>query len=234
VADEIRVLRNGQAVPATQPLSPDIEGHVHGFKGFAPYDPALARALLDKFGYRDRDGSGYRSLPDGKPLVLHMSSRPRAISRQYDELWQRSLNAVGIKIEFQVQSFQEMLKALGAGQVQFAGDSLFLNTADDIMYSFFYGPNERGEQNFIRFRNTEFDVLYLQSRRVPEGMERDKLYEKMTILLAAYTPWRLETFGIINTVVAPKIRGYKQNAHYYYPPWEYLDVEMGRGSRGNK
>ena len=33
------------------------------------FDPALARALLDKFGYVDRDGDGFRELPDGSPLT---------------------------------------------------------------------------------------------------------------------------------------------------------------------
>ena len=68
--DEIRVIRNGQALPATQPLPPDVEGHVRGYKGLSPYDPATARALLDKFGYRDRDGDGFRELPDGRPLTI--------------------------------------------------------------------------------------------------------------------------------------------------------------------
>ncbi|MGE5731700.1 MAG: ABC transporter substrate-binding protein, partial [Gemmatimonas sp.] len=48
VNEEIRVIRNGQALPAAQPIPPGIEGHVAGYKGLSPYDPATARALLDK------------------------------------------------------------------------------------------------------------------------------------------------------------------------------------------
>ena len=40
VPDEIRVIRNGQALPATQPIPPDVEGHVRGYKGLSPYDPS--------------------------------------------------------------------------------------------------------------------------------------------------------------------------------------------------
>lgn len=225
IADEIRVVRNGQGEPATQPLPPDIPGHVHGFKGFAPYDPAVARALLDKFGYRDREGGGYRTLPDGKPLVLHMATDPSAVYRQYDELWQRSLNAVGIKVEFQVLKFPERLKAAYAGQLQMAGFGDNADAADGLMEDL-YGPNAGG-QNLARFRNAEFDALYLQTRRVSEEAERDKLYEKMTTLLAAYSPWCVQAFRISNTAVAPRIRGYKKNAHYLIPPWEYLDIENG-------
>ena len=82
VPADIRVNRNGQGMPSTQPLPPDVAGHVRGFKGFAAYDPATARALLDKFGYRDRNGDGFRELPDGTPLVIHMASTPTAVARQ--------------------------------------------------------------------------------------------------------------------------------------------------------
>ena len=34
------------------------------------FDRARAIALLDMFGYTDKDGDGWRDLPDGKPLVL--------------------------------------------------------------------------------------------------------------------------------------------------------------------
>jgi ABC-type transport system substrate-binding protein len=67
--------------------------------------PAAARALLDKFGYVDRDKDGWRDLPDGKPLVLKIANGPNAIDRQYAELWQKSMSAVGLRVEFNTQKF---------------------------------------------------------------------------------------------------------------------------------
>jgi len=40
------------------------------------------------------------------------------VNRRYDELWQRSLEAIGIKVDIQVQNFSEFAKAAGAGQIQ--------------------------------------------------------------------------------------------------------------------
>jgi oligopeptide transport system substrate-binding protein len=225
VADEIRVLRNGQGMEATQPIPPDVAGHVRGFKGFAAYDPAVAMALLDKFGYRDRDGDGYRELPDGTPLVLHMATETSPVYRAYDELWQRSLKAVGIKGDLQVQKFAELLKAAHAGKLQFWTLGWSADTAEDFM-RLFHGANA-GSANLARFRNSQFDALYVQSHRVPESAERDKLYEKMTGILASYSPWCNNAFRISNTVVASRIRGYKKNVHYLIPPWQYLDIELG-------
>jgi len=181
--DEIRVIRNGQARTATQPIPPDVEGHVPGYKGLSSYDPATARALLDKFGYRDRDGDGFRELPDGRPLTIHQTSLVGAVYRQYDELWLKSMREVGIRMDFQVQTFPEAFKAAHAGQLQFSSFGWNGDIADDFM-RLFYGPYA-GAGNLSRFRNAEFDALYDKSRRTADTAERNKLYEAMTKIVSA-------------------------------------------------
>ena len=84
--DEIHVIRLDQAQAATQPIPPNVFGYDPSFKGNPTHDVAGAKALLDKFGYVDRDGDGWRDLPDGKPLKLVLASDPSAIYRQFDEL----------------------------------------------------------------------------------------------------------------------------------------------------
>jgi ABC-type transport system substrate-binding protein len=221
--DEIRVIRNGQALPATQPLPPDVEGHVPGYKGLSPYDPATARALLDKFGYRDRDGDGFRELPDGRPLTIHQMSYVGAVYRQYDELWQRSLREVGIRMEFQIQTFPEGFKAAHAGLLQFSSFGWNGDISDDFM-RLFYGPNA-GAGNLSRFKSAEYDALYEKSRRTADIAERNKLYEAMTKIISAQAPWCTNVYRISSTVVAPQIRGYRKNVHYFLTPWQYLDID---------
>ena len=228
--DEIRVIRNGQALPATQPLPPDIEGHVVGYKGLSPYDPATARALLDKFGYRDRDGDGFRELPDGRPLTIHQMSYVGAVYRQYDELWQRSLREVGIRMEFQIQTFPEGFKAAHAGLLQFSSFGWNGDISDDFM-RLFYGPYA-GAGNLSRFKSPEYDALYEKSRRTANTAERNKLYEAMTKIVSAQAPWCTNVFRISSTVVAPQIRGYRKNVHYFLTPWQYLDIDTTAPSAG--
>jgi ABC-type transport system substrate-binding protein len=222
VDDEIRVIRQGQAMVATQPIPPDVAWHINGYKGFARYDPAVARALLDRFGYRDRDGDGFREMPDGSPLVLRIASEPDQTSRQYDELWQRSLAAVGVKVEFQKQKWPDLFKAARAGQLQLWALGLNSTVGDYYMQQFF-GPSA-GEANLGRFHNADFDALFLKSRRVAQGTERAALYGKMTDIVAAYAPWCPHAFRVSSTVVAPTVRGYRKNVYYAYPPWQYLDL----------
>jgi ABC-type transport system substrate-binding protein len=221
--DEIRVIRNGQALPATQPIPPDVEGHVAGYKGLSPYDPSSARALLDKFGYRDRDGDGFRELPDGRPLVIHQLTLAGAVSRQYDDLWLRSMREVGIRMDFQVQAFPEAIKAAHAGKLQFSAFGWSGDIADDFMRQF-YGPNA-GAGNLSRFRNADYDALYNQSRRTANTAERNRLYEAMTKIVSAQAPWCTIAYRISSTVVAPQVRGYRKNVHHFVTPWDYLDME---------
>jgi oligopeptide transport system substrate-binding protein len=221
--DEIRVIRNGQGMEATQPIPPDVEGHVRGYKSGSPHDPATARALLEKFGYRDRDGDGFREMPDGRPLVIRQTSITGAVYRQYDELWQRSMRDIGIRMEFQVQTFPEAIKAAHAGQLQFSGFGWSGDVADDFM-RLFYGPGA-GAANLARFRNAEFDVLYEKSLRTEDAAERNKLYDAMTRIVSAQAPWCLNAYRISSTVVAPHVRGYRKNVHYFVTPWHYLDID---------
>ena len=41
------------------------------------FDRAKAQALLDMYGYVDRDGDGWRERPDGAPLTLEYAHPAR-------------------------------------------------------------------------------------------------------------------------------------------------------------
>ncbi len=223
--DEIKVIRLGQAMRATQPIPPNVFGHDPDYQGAAHDDVAGARALLDKFGYVDKDGDGWRDMPDGKPLKLTLASDPSAIYRQFDELWKKSMDAVGIRIDFTKQKFPDTLKQGLAGQLQMWG---LANTNTNANGSGFldllYGPH-KGMSNLGRFDLPEFNALYDRAKKLPDGPERVKLYREMSKLVVAYAPWVLHTYRIENIVVHPWVLGYKYDS-YNQHPWMYLDLDV--------
>ena len=227
VDEEIRVLRSGQAEPATQPLPPIVTGYNPKFSGHAKYDPAAARALLDKFGYVDRDKDGWRDLPDGKPLVLKIANGPNALDRQYAELWQKSMNAVGLRVEFNTQKFADNLKAARLGQLQmwFLGNIATTPEGFGFM-GLLYGGNA-GFSNLARFKLPAFDKLYEEGRAMPDGPERNKTLQRMSELVVAYSPWNLHAYRYETVLVQPWLTGYKYNA-YNRHPWAYYDVDNKR------
>ena len=225
--EEIRVVRQGQAVLATQPVPPGITGHDPNFNGHVKYDPAGARALLDKFGYIDRDRDGWRDLPDGRPLVLHIASTIGSFERQLDELWQRSMSAVGIRVEFVKQKFPDTLKAARAGQVQMWGLANTNTTTEGYGFlGLLYGGN-KGLSNLARFDLPEFNQRYEASRRLPDGPQRTALFREMSALVTAYAPWMLDVYRYENVVVYPWVVGFKYGGIYQHP-WPYLDIDRAR------
>ena len=90
-AEEVRVVRKDQAVEVQSPIPQGIAGFEPSYKSGIAFDPAAANALLDKFGYR-RGADGFRTLPDGAPLVIKRWSRSGdSEARELDDLWSKSL-----------------------------------------------------------------------------------------------------------------------------------------------
>jgi oligopeptide transport system substrate-binding protein len=233
VEEEIRIIRQGQGEPATQPIPPNTSGYDATIKASVKYDPAGAKALLDKFGYVDRDGDGWRDLPDGKPLKIMMAADPSALTRQYVELWQRSLTAIGVRVEFVTQKWPDLLKMGRYGQLQmwFLGN---INTTPEGFgfMSLLYGPHS-GISNLSRFNLPEFNKLYEQAQQLPESPERARLFRRMSELVNAYAPWMYNAYRYENVLVQPWVRGFKHTV-YEQHPWRYYDIDLERRKAAGK
>jgi ABC-type transport system substrate-binding protein len=223
--EAIRVLYYGRAHPASGPIPPDIEGYDPTLKTAAQlYDPAAARALLDKFGYKDRNGDGFREAPDGKPLTLERWSIPSSAARQGDELWKKNMNAIGLRIEFKQDKLPELRKLARQGKIPMRSDGWNADYPDaENFMQLLYGPNV-GQANYSRFNLPEFNKLYDEAQTLPDSPERTKLFDRMTELVVAYAPWRMTINDLEDTFAHPW-------AHYYVPHpirsqvWAYIDVD---------
>jgi ABC-type transport system substrate-binding protein len=218
----IRTLSNGQARPASQVLPPGIPGHDPSLP-LPRFDPAAARALLDKFGYKDRDGDGYREAPDGKPLAIVRASTPDAAARASDELWKRCMDAIGIRMVDLKRKWGELNKMSEAGQLQMWGLAWISSIPDpDTFYSTLYSGNI-GTSNDARFRLPEYDRLFEAARKLPDSPERSALYRRMNDLVLAYAPWLLASYSYDNILVQPWVRGYRQHP-FLRGQYRYYDV----------
>jgi oligopeptide transport system substrate-binding protein len=228
VPEMLRVLAKGRAVPAQSPIPPGIAGHDPALKTQAQlYDPATARALLDRFGYRDRDGDGYREAPDGKALVVERWSTPVSAARQADELWKRNMDAIGIRMEFRKDKLPELRKMARAGKIPMRGDGWNADYPDaENFMQLLYGPNA-GQENQARFRLAEFDRLYEEARKLPDSPERTRLFDRMVELVVAYAPWRLVDHDIEDHLVHGWVGNYKPHP-IRSQIWMYLDVDLAK------
>jgi ABC-type transport system substrate-binding protein len=223
-ATAIAQLQNGQAIAANQPVPPPLYGHDPKYAAPYGYDPRAARALLDRFGFKDRDGDGFRELPDGTPLTLVLASTTDNVSRTRDELWKRNMDALGIRITFLKNKWPELNRMSEAGQLMMWGFGWTSNVPEGIdFYSYFYSKNI-GTSNDARMRLPAFDALYEKSRNLPHSPERTALFDEMNNLIFNYAPWIMTSYPYDNILVQPWVKGFKLNT-YVQQQWQYLDID---------
>jgi ABC-type transport system substrate-binding protein len=225
VEREIRVIRKGQAIPAQSQIAPNTSGYDPNFKSEAgDYDPARARALLDMYGYVDRDGDGWRELPDGKPLVLVYATQPSQINRQFDELWRKNLEAIGVRTTFQTGQWPEQLKLARAGKLQIwmLGSSADVPDGQSALARL-HGP-QSGSQNLARFKLPAFDAIYDRLLVLPDGPERDELFRQAKILSVAYMPYKPLVHRISTDMWQPWVTGFRRPL-FWQEWWHLVDVD---------
>jgi ABC-type transport system substrate-binding protein len=223
---EIQVVRKGQAIPAETPVPPGVVGYDPNLRSHAQdYDLPRAKALLDMFGYMDRDGDGWRETPEGKPLHLLFKYSIGGEGRALAELWSKAGTSVGIRIDTQAVQFADFLNDKRVGNFQM-GDSAWIADYPDAQnfLQLLYGPYT-DKQNEARFRLPEYDRLYEQSLKLPDSPERNALYREMDRLILAYAPWRLGIHRIFNHLQWPWVKGYKKHP-ILYTNFKYLDLDV--------
>ncbi len=229
---EIGIVRKGQALAAQSPVPPGIVGFDAAFRAIQQdYDPPRAKALLDMFGYADRDGDGWRERPDGRPLAIgYKYNSGNQSNRQLAELWSKSMAAIGIRIDATAVQFADLLNDKRVGKFQMAGSAWIADYPDAQNFlQLLYGPNT-GQSNEARFRLPEYDRLYRLSQAVPDGPERNAIYREMNRLMLAFAPWRLGVHRIFNHLQYPWVKGYKKHP-ILYTNFKYLDLDRRRPTR---
>jgi ABC-type transport system substrate-binding protein len=222
---EIRIARRGMAIPAQSPVMPHLSGYDPAFKSEASeYNPARAKALLDLHGYVDKNGDGWREQPDGSPLVLQHATQPDQLSRQFNELWKRNMDAIGLRMEFKTAKWPENLKAARAGTLQMWGVASAASGGDGQgMLTRYFGP-QAGNQNLARFKLPAFDAIHEQMTALPDGPERLALFDKAKRLAIAYMPYKLHCHRFVADMMWPGVEGYRRPV-YWNEWWHMVDVD---------
>jgi ABC-type transport system substrate-binding protein len=231
IEEEIRIPRKNQAIPAQSPIGPGAMGYDPAFRSnVTEYSPAKAKALLDMYGYVDCDGDGWRDLPrtsatdECKPLTIEYAAAPGGEMQPLVELWKKNMDHIGVRMTFRREKWPDLLKASHAGKLQMWGLGWSVAVPDaDAFFVMLYGPNG-GQANHSRFNLPEFDRLYVQAKRLPDGPERNAIYREMNRLFLVYSPWRLGVHRYYNDILHPWVIGYMRHP-VMRGFWKYIDIE---------
>ena len=228
--EDINLIRNGTAIEAQSPLPPGVAGYDPKFNLGNSYDPAKAKALLDMFGYVDRDGDGWRDMPDGSPLTFKYASTPSQLDRQFTQLWKKDMDAIGIRMEVEVAKWPDLrrkskLQKLQSWQLSWSADY----PDGENFYQLLYGPN-CGSSNDGCFQLPEFDALYEKAASMKPGPERDQVYQQMARVIAVYAPWKSNVHRKRNQMVQPWVLGWRKNP-FLHDAYKYVDIDLERRAK---
>jgi len=215
----------GLGTPAQGPAMPNTSAYDPAFKTeFSDYDPARARALLDLYGYADRDGDGWRDLPDGSPLVLKVSTTPTARDRKIAEVMTNNMKALGIRMESVVAQWPENLKAARAGKLQIWSLGLSAASPDSGGSFARYDSSQVGGQNLSRVKLPAFDALYNRLQTLPDGPERAAAFREAERLAVAYIPYKFTLNRMSLDMAQPQLVGYRRTV-FWQDWWQFVDID---------
>ena len=229
VEREIRLLRYGSAVAAQSPVAVHLSGFDANWRSeMSDYSPARARALLDLYGWRDRDGDGWRESPEGQPLVLEMATQPSTEARRFDELMKRDMDAIGLRMVFRPAQWPEQYKAARAGKLMLWSVSGRASAPDGMEGLLRYDAAAAGGINLSRFNLPQMNASIARLLALPDGPEREAEFDHAKRLTVAWMPYKLRTHLAATALTQPWLVGYRRPL--FWNNWfEVVDVEPHPG-----
>ena len=223
IDEESRIVWNGEAVRLQDPIPPGVVGHDPAYKSLLQYDPVLANKLLDRFGYKKGE-DGWRTLPDGKPLLLRYTSRNEANGVLQAEMWRKTYTAIGIRMANDRMIFSDILKTekqckLASRTAPWIAD---YPDGDNVM-QLFYGPNTHQDNNGC-YQDPQFDAWSAASQKMADSPERNALYHKMARQLEVNAGVLIGYARYRNMLAQPGVLGYKKHP-ILAQEWQYFDIE---------
>lgn len=228
VEEEISIVEKNQALKAWSPIAEGMAGFVDERTPTLEYSPAKAKALLDMYGYVDRDGDGWRDMPDGSPLTIDHGTTPDQRARSRNELWRRAMDNIGIRMTFdKVEKMPDLRKQAQTGRVQMMSYGWIADYPDGENFLQLFSSKSIGGANYAMFALPEYDQLYERIKIMADTPERTALYRRMVHLLWVYNPWRVNTLKQGTILIQPWVLGYKKHP-FAHEPWRYLDIDPGK------
>ena len=193
------------------------------------YDPARARALLDLYGFLDKDGDGWRERPDGSPLVLRVSTQTQARDRKISEVVNNCMKVLGIRIQHAIAQWPENLKAARSGTYQVwsvGGSSASPDSAGAFQK---YDSRQIGGQNMGRVRLPQLDRVYDRIQILPDGPERLAAFREAERIGLAYMPYKYVINRDSLDMTQKHVVGYRRPV-FWQDWWHYVDIDHSAGT----
>ena len=189
-----------------------------------------AVSILEKGGYRDIDGDGYRENKDGGPLVLHILANPLNHRMQTEaQMIADDLKKVGLKARLQTvgtetpeegkeeegktKQTKDLASSLKSGSYQMAVLGMDFSAVADLHAVL----GSSGSMNISRYGNEKMNELLKELREEQDPENQKELIDKVYKIFRKDVPYVPIVFKQNVLVCGPNIKGLmRPNAYSIY------------------
>lgn len=172
-----------------------------------PYDPALARELLDRAGWVDADADGVREKP-GKPLRFTVLTF-EGLGRRAAVVIQQQLRDVGVEME--ILTLQTVVERVRAGD--FAAAILPVFPAGGLSHAVYFG-----EESLLGYDDPAVSRLLAEAETTLNPVELDRIYAELMPIFLDDQPMTVLFPEVRTTVAHRRVRGLS-SPHWAEPTW---------------
>jgi ABC-type transport system substrate-binding protein len=199
------------------PIPPGLDGYPENGEAPVSYrgpDLARARRLLAEAGY-----PGGRGLPE---IVYYTSRGGNQVEQTQAEI--QFCKAIGVKLSPRLVDFSEMIEAVNKNVAMMFGYAWGSDYPDaESNLAMFYSKNKAPGINSFNYDRPAYDRLYEQSRTLPPGPERTRLYEQMRDMVIEDCPVIGSMARTRFYAINPWLKNFKPSEDFQN--WyKYLDV----------
>ncbi len=232
IGREIRLARYGQAIPAQSILQPATLGYRADLRTeMGDHDPARAKALLDVFGYVDRDGDGWRERPDGSPLLVTLNTQADRTSRQLDEPVEEEQGCDRPEGRAQDRAVAREPEGGAERDVHDVARRVERRVGPTASRAMQLGDSQSiGKYDIARFMLPAYDKVYTRyESSCPTGRYDKAAFDEANRLLLAYVPYRASVHRIVTDMASPQVQGYRRPP-FWLGWWQYVDIDPSAGA----
>jgi peptide/nickel transport system substrate-binding protein len=184
IVDNLRLGLDRVAVSWFYPGAPEFNAALKPW----PYDRERAAELLDKAGWKDHDGDGWRDKDSESFAFTFLYPVGNPFYEQLASLLREELTKVGIKVETSKLEWAVFMERLRRHEFDACSLLWQLYPRSDP-FQLWHSSEAHGGSNFISFQNAEADRVLDEARHEFDDPKRLALYRRFTEILHDEQPY---------------------------------------------
>lgn len=199
----IKTFTNNIGLKANSIYPPGIPGYDPSKKLPYNYNLEKAKEYLKKAGY-----------PEGKglPTLVYDTRTSSTTQRQRAELLKQDLEAIGIKIKIQLNTFPAFLKKAKEGKLQIWLDGWTLDYPDsENVLQLLTTQNHAPGPNVSNYSNTDFDKKFNEIKVLSDNDEKYRLMSQVEEIVLNDLPWVLLYYSRDYIVYHNRLKNFRFN-----------------------